>query len=454
MHRTPLIRLAAALALLPAGPWSSGPLQAAEPRREPLPRLLTEKAAVDWATRYNDRVLDARSRVEERLGERMEARRWLPSSPRVGIGANMREAVTRGNLEASVNLRQEFWFGGKRALTMRIARAHLRAEQRTLKHTRTHVAAETRRAFYQLLAERQAVSGLETVVERLRSVTRALQERQEESQDHRVALNQARIAQGRAQAELAGARRRQERARLELWDMLSVSPPQPSRVEGTIPNRPLATPEQETLLSRAVHKRRDLQAAEQDVDAYHQQRRLVGREVIPNPSVSAQYRTEEGDRIGGLGISLGLPSFASIRGNRRQADARLEQAQRRRDALRRRIRREVLGGIADYRAARRQLAALSPRTQERARVNLRLVEKAAKEGELQAGRIGTVLDSLLTLRTARQRALDDLIGAAVDLEKATGGLVVMGRYREPEEEIPGPPLPEMEESATAPREAP
>jgi outer membrane protein TolC len=305
-----------------------------------------------------------------------------------------------------------------------------------LKRAQVQVAADTRHDFYQLIAERQAVAELETIVHRLRGVVRALRELPGGSEEHRIAINQARIAQSRAQAKLAGARRRQESARLALLDILAVSPPQPSQIQGSIPNRPLAIPGRETLLARSVHRRQDLQAAEQSVDAVHQQRRLVGRKVIPDPTVSMQYRTEEGDRIGGLGVSVGLPSFAAIRGSRRQANARLEQAQRRQDTLRRQVRRQVLQGIADYRAARRQLAALSPRVQERARINLRLVEEAARQGQLQPGRIGSVLESLLSLRTARQQALQDLIRAAVDLEKASGGLVVMGRYRAPGQKEP------------------
>ena len=88
--------------------WTVPGVRAAPPQGRALPRVLTEQAAVDWAMRHNERVLDAHSRVKERRGERIESRRWLPSSPRVGVGADMREAVDRGNLEASLSLRQEF----------------------------------------------------------------------------------------------------------------------------------------------------------------------------------------------------------------------------------------------------------------------------------------------------------------------------------------------------------
>jgi outer membrane protein TolC len=423
----PLYHALTATALLVAAPAGL-----AEESTPALPDRLTEEMAVRWAEQHNDRVLDARSRVQERHGERIESRSWLPSSPRVGLGADVRQVLRTGNLDATLSLRQEFWFGGKRNLTMRIAEAHLGAQRRNLSRTRTLVAAEARSAFYELLADREADSGLEGVTERLRTVARRLENREGGSAEHRMAVNQARIAYARARAELASARKQREQSRLQLLEVLAVSPPQPTQVKGTIPNRPLAIPAQETLLTRSLRQRSDLEAAEQDVDAVQQERRLVGRQVVPNPSVSMQYRTEDGANIGGFGLSMNLPSFAGIRGSRRQANARLEQAQRRRDALRRQIRRQVLQGIADYRAARRQLAALSPRVQDRARTNLHLLEEAAQQGDLEPGRIGSVLESFLALRTARQQALQDLITAAEALEKATGGLVVMGQYQGPD----------------------
>ncbi|MDZ7662993.1 TolC family protein [Thiohalophilus sp.] len=395
---------------------------------DPTPARLSLDAALSRAMEYNYAIQAAQRRVGIRAGEAEHAGRLFPSNPELELERADREAPDGSSTtDLGITLKQEIWMGNKGDLREEAANLRTKAARNELDFLRTSVAARTRRAFMRVLLAREAVRTAERVVELAERLQRYARRRKQAGEATRMEVNVAVIGLGRARAERVRAERDLTRARLTLAEILNIDPSRPLEPQGELQPVALNLPNTNTLVRRALDRRRDLAGSAQAVLAARKELRLANREIIPNLTIMGFYKEEESAEITGLGVSVPIPLFHYYSGEQAAAGERLQLAQVERDALMLQVRRETLQGIADYRAARRRVDLLNDDMLAAAEQNLRLTRVAFSEGKVGAPAITTAQDNLLNVRRTYLDALDELISAATALERATGGLIHMGQ---------------------------
>ncbi|MFB6358584.1 MAG: TolC family protein [Thiohalorhabdaceae bacterium] len=405
----------------------AGPVMGrAAPPTNDLPQPLHLDQALQRALTDNLAIGQARQEVGIRRGERAHAARIVPTNPELSLSAAQRDGGSETTTDLGIRLSQTLFTGGKRGLGIAAAGARVDSAQARLAFLQTTIAARTRKAFLDLLVAREAVATAERVLAISREFRDYARSRLEAGEATRLALNTARIGVGRAEATLAQARTRADRARVRLLELMAADPARELNVAGEIQGRSLDLPDRRVLLKQALKRRDDLAAAAREVAAARKELTLSKRQLVPNLTVFGFYKREEGADVAGGGISAPIPSLHRYGGEQEAASARLRQAQLEADALRITVRREVTQALAEYRGARRRLNALKGAVLDSAEQNLALTQDALRTGEVGVPAVTAARDNLLSVRRDYLDALRALVTAATDLERATGGLIALG----------------------------
>lgn len=392
---------------------------------------LTLDAALEWAQQYNPAVRAARLRVERLTGEAIHADVAVPSNPRVELEAGQRSSRFADTTDIGVRVSQELWIAGQGGLRQAAAESEAGAARSDYVFLQASVQARTRAAFLSRLAAQRAVETAQQVVEANDKLAVYARKRLSAGAGTQLEANAAKLGQSRAQALLARARNRARQAGLALNDLLAVDPQRRLAVRGELGFAPLNLPSSDSLLARSVERRTDLDAAAQRVVAAQKRLSLSRRQIIPNLTVFGFYRQEAdgkgsgGEDITGGGIGFDVPILHRYEGERRVANAELGQALLEQDNLQREVRLQILAGISDYDSASQQVAALNDAVLNAAQQTLDLTRRSFAAGQVAAPAITTAQNNLIAVRQDYLDALDALIAAGTDLERATGGLVVM-----------------------------
>ncbi|MES1925284.1 outer membrane efflux protein [Salinisphaera sp. T31B1] len=376
-------------------------------------------------------VRAARIRIQRRTGALTDAGVPVPSNPRLELEAGQRSQPQGNSTDIGIRLSQEFWIAGQGGLRENAALSALAAARLDYDFLAAGVRARTRAAFLSVLVAEEAVS----TAERVENVNRRLQafarKRLDAGAGTRIEANAAGIGYQRARALLAEARNQATQARLQLKDRLAIDPARRLAVVGDIGFSQQELPESDTLLTRAVARRGDLEAAAARVAAAKDQLSLAKRRLVPNLTVFGFYREEAGGRgdggadISGGGVGFELPLLDRYAGDREIASADLDSARLDQDTLQRAVRLQVLSGISAYRSARESADALGRAVLEAAEHTLELTRRSFAAGKVGAPAITSAQNNLIDVRRDYLEALGALIAAGTDLERATGGLVVM-----------------------------
>ena len=418
------IRLLGA-ALLCLGHGGASPALAAPPGVA-LPQPLHLEQALQRALTDNLTIRQSRQQVGIRRGQRAHAARIVPTNPELSLSAAQRDGSNETTTDLGIRLSQTLFTGGKRGLGMDASEARLGSAQAQLAFLQTTIAARTRKAFLDLLVAREAVTTAERVLAISRDFREYARGRLDAGEATRLEVNTARIGVGRAEAALAQARTRADRARVRLLELMAADPARDLKVAGEIRGRSLELPDRRALLGQALTRRDDLAAAAREVAAARKELTLSERQLIPNLTVFGFYKREEGADVAGGGVSLPIPALHRYGGEQKAAAARLQQAQLEEDALRITVRREVAQALAEYRGARQRVNALKGAVLDSAEQNLALTQDALRAGEVGVPDVTIARDNLLSVRRDYLDALGALVTAATDLEQATGGLIALG----------------------------
>ncbi|WP_348765264.1 TolC family protein [uncultured Salinisphaera sp.] len=396
-----------------------------------IPQPLTLDAALAWADEYNPAVRAAAIRIRRLGGEAVHADVAVPSNPRVELEAGRRDQPGGADTDIGIRISQTFWIAGQAGLRSAAADQSLAAAQADHAYLTATVAARTRAAFLSVLVAEQAVTTAERVVDTNRQLDDYARRRLDAGAGTRIETNAARLGLQRARAFAAAAHDAATQARLRLKNLLAIDPARHLSIEGQLAFRRLELPDQARLLDRAVQQRGDLQAAAARIVAARKQLALAERQIIPNLTVFGFYREEAGGRsaggadITGGGIGFELPLLHRYEGERQIADADLAEAQLDAANLQREVRLQVLSGLSAYRAARERADVLSDAVLDAAQSTLELTRRSFAAGKVGAPAITSAQNNLIDIRRDYLDALASLVRAGTDLERATGGLIVM-----------------------------
>ncbi len=392
-----------------------------------LPQPLTLGQALNWAEKYNPTLLGARIELRRREGVLEHADVAVPSNPEIELGAAQRSSDNgSSSTDIDIRLSQEFWIAGQGGLRERAAESRLAGGRAQLDFLSSATRARVRAVFLQALVAERAVATAKDVLQVNSDLDNYAKKRLEAGKANRLEANTARIGVGRAQALMAQAKNRQAQARLALAELLAVGPERPISLQGKLSPAPLKLPSQTVLLRRAIQRRGDLAAAAEEVNASREELKLARRLIVPNLKVFGFYKQEESNiDITGGGVAFELPVLHRFGGERKQASAALDAALLERDTLQLVVRSQVLSALANYEAARARVAALGDEVVAAARQNSELTQIAYEAGELGAPALTAAQDTLINTRRDYLDALDALVASATDLERTTGGLIVM-----------------------------
>ena len=375
-------------------------------------------------------ILALEEGVEATAARRASARTLLPSNPRVELSAAARRSLRGSDRDTNFygTLSQEVEVAGQRRRRLAVVDAAVEAERARVEAAQRDVAAEALRRYFEALAAREE---------------RAMIERIDRGIDRLADLAAASAAEGLASglsAEIAAAtvvrvrqraihaERRQAEAEALLASLLGLDPAV-TKLELRGQLTPLSFADEltalEDLVAHGLDRRAELDVAAAEREALRRQGELFRRLRAPNPSVVV-YGQRDGffEQVigGGVGLSIPLPSplGQTFKGEIAESRARVRQADAELEALRRRIRGEI---VTAHVAAAATQAELDLFDRERlARVEAYLEELTE---EMAAGRMtireGALLQlALLDLLEGYINAQRERCLASVELARTAG----------------------------------
>lgn len=348
------------------------------------------------------------------------------------VSAGRRDAPRGESTDFFLSFAQQIWIGGERGLRMTAARKRRSAAEAEAEYQRTTTAADARETYFDLLIAERAVETAAQLVAVAGRIVALNEQRLRLGEGTRIQVNAAAIGAARARATLAEAERRVVQARLRLNLLLGEAPSREFVTEGRLQPAPVPLRQADQLVQLALERRSDLQAAAQRVAARRSEQRLAQKLLIPEPTLYGYYEQEQDDEVLGAGMSLPLPLFYRYEGEQRIAAAELAREKTERELLQLQVEQQVLGALADYRAAALQVEAVGEAMLEAALENVQLVQRAVAAGTFAAPALTSAQDNYLSVRETYLNALRALAAAGSVLERATGGLVALGELPEVE----------------------
>ena len=392
---------------------------------EPGSTISLERS-VELALERSPGILSARAEVAAARARLEGAATLMRANPTVEGSFGPRRTPDGSYTDLGVGLSQELEIFGQRGARIDAARALLASTEAALERQRVLVAAEVREAFAGRLAASRRLQVQDEALALAEEALRAAEARQRSGAASRIEVNAARSLLGRALRERATAVQRASVAEGALTILLGLDPAASVGLEGDLPVEiPEPAPLAE-LVERALSARPDVRAARHELEAAKAERRLAGREALPNPRVGVTY-AEEGDIAGKTRVTQGvlafdLPLFARNQAGRGVAAARTVQAEQALSALTRAVHTEV--AIARSRATSAAMAAkayaggLLAGLEE----NMDLVNQAYRAGKVGFFELLVIRRETLDARIGYIDALEELQAARAQLARAMGSI--------------------------------
>jgi cobalt-zinc-cadmium efflux system outer membrane protein len=361
--------------------------------------------------------------------------RTYPYNPELELEVGDRRGPAGSQTDRGAGLSQRLELSGQRGERREAAEAALEAARAAFRQARVGVLGDVGRAFAEAVHRRELLAVEETEAELARAFAATVERRLEAGSATAVDLALARAGLARAERGLALARGSYRTAESRLAESVgSVGSALVTPTGGLPPLEP--PPPLDEVLSRALSVRGDLAAATARVEAAEARRRLARALRIPDLTVGARARREEGDDVTSLSVGIPIPLFDRNQGRIAEAEAEIAAARSELALAELSARREVAAAYGQLDAA---LAAL----QATERLGVTPLEEglALLERSFEAGKIGAA-DLLLYRREileGRRQALEasaEAWEAAVDLAVALGGGLPGSRGSRPEEVEP------------------
>ena len=341
------------------------------------------------------------------------------------FGASVRFPTSGpGSTESEFSIAQDFLDLFTLPLRKRVAERQFEQAKLRVGNAVLQLAAETRAAFFSLLAARHLGELLREISQGQDALSELAQARREAGNINDLELSleadsalSARAAVARSDGEMLAAQERLARM-LGVWGDDAAL-----RMQGTLPELPENEPSLEHLESLAIQQRLDLGAVRSERDLLASSLSLAqGTRFLPGLQLGVSTsRDAEGTRVTGPTASLELPIFDQGQARIARLEAQAREADARVDDLAVQVRSEV-------RSARNRLVQGRALVEFYRKAVLPLRERILQQTQLQYNAMQNGLLQLLNARHGQTNAyreyvegLRDYWIARSDLELAVGG---------------------------------
>ena len=400
---------------------------------EPLPRpeestvddSLTLAAAESLAMAANPTLAEAAARVRAARGEQYQV--GLPPNPIYGYTASEMGDDGRAGQQGLL-VGQEFIRGNKLGLNRAVAGREAERLEQVFAAQQQRVLTDVRIAFYDaFLAQRRRIlsENLQTIGRQAVSTANALIQAQE---GRRTDLLLAEIEGQRANIDLAQA----DSAVRGAWRRLAAISGQ-----NELEVRPLAADLDSLRWQIAWNEtladllRSSPEVAEAIAEVERSRVAVARARVEPIPDVTAQgsvqYDSATHDTIAGAQVPLPFPIWNRNQGGIAKANSELVAAQRKLDAVERRLQLQLAEEFQKYETALARVDTIRTEILGRAQQNLDLATQGYQAGEL------AFLDFLTVQRTYFQVNLEylDALGELNRCVQLLHGQLLAGSYNQP-----------------------
>lgn len=313
------------------------------------------------------------------------------ANPQATYSTERTSAVGQSNRQQIFGIEQRIELGGQRRSRRQAAELRTQAAEARLQSSQTVVDFDVARAYaLAVAADRRAVlarSAAASFADAGRVSGRRLAAGDVSGySDRRLRLEAARYA-----ALEAGANLDRRSARVTLSSLVTAQSDSIGFISAMLTDSLPAVVPQMTMMalqSAALRGRSEYRAASLDADALAAESRLAAAERIPTPAVFGGIKRElvagTPESLNGFaaGLSIPLPLWDRRKGAMQAADALVRRANADREAVRRRIVREVVEAHDALVAATQQRAMLAPELGAQSSRALRSAQVAYAEGEI------------------------------------------------------------------------
>lgn len=419
---------------------------------------LTADEAVKVALRTNTQVINARAGILDARSGMLGA--WGALLPSLTVGLNRTESQTEnatgfdvlGTLVVPRGIQDTRFRGTSATLATRVglfdlgnwstlasARRGIEASRRSLEATRTTVALETRRQFYNVVTAIKLADVAAGALKRARDDERRVNAMFQVGSVSKSDLLKAQVATAQSELDSITARNAIVTQRIALSTQMGVSETELGDVDTLLAVEPQAF-DPPALLDEAGRTRPDLMAAEADVRAAraaHTAARLSrvpyvtasgqatlgtrsNTRIVPEGGTALRVRSQSDQQLSAqIALNWDVFNLAAVDAQIASARARLDRSTATRDALRRNLAAEVNQALLSHNEAVTQNG-VAQRGLESATENMKLTQEKYNVG---SATILELIDAQVQLQTAQSnvvRALAAIRVAEAQINRVRG----------------------------------
>ena len=385
---------------------------------------LTLEEAVTTALKENPDLRALRLEAETAKAQLDKAELPLVSNPSLETyGSKKEKAPEEGSGRVTnhgIKLSQEFEVAGQRGIRIDVANKNLSKVSLDIADRERVLRYEVKSAYARALAAKERTPLTEEVVRVREDLLNLTKTKYQAGDASALEVNLAEVEAGKARSDLVAARQALEEAILGLQATLGGGSDDLPSVEGQLSPDVTIVPDRGTLKA-VISERPDIKAAAVDVEKSSRAAELVRREAIPNPSLGGFYNRDELRNEVGIILTISIPLFDTKQAEKREAQARLEQAKIRRAGLGLTIERELDETYKNLVSTLNQLSLYKKEIIAKSIENLNLLNLAFKEGKISFFDVRLAQRDAIDVRFAYLDALLRAQLAINAMERTTGG---------------------------------
>ncbi len=391
------------------------------------PSITLDQAQI-FAIQHNQDLKTARYNVDLAKARLVQAAQ-LPN-PRLELeNLNDRLFINEGEYTTRVGISQDFPIAGRIAKQKNVARVDIALAELEIKNAERKLQGEVAALYYQLLVNARRQKQLEQLIDVNHCLARVAQARFKVAEVSEVDSNTANIEWQRLIQQKALLQSIQVALRIQLNNLLGQPSQFTYRLHEKLPTS-LPLPSLETLQTRAIQFRPDLQAAiletertQAELALAHAQRWedwTVQLGVEQNKQVITGVEPQKPTRSLAVKLSIPLPLFNSNQGAILAAGSAGLQARQKTIALTLTIQNEIVSNYVQLTRVHEQLSQYQNDLITLSKRNVRLAQEAYRQGQISLFDVVQTQRQENDLYNTYLDSLDNYLQTLVKLSMAVG----------------------------------